>query len=229
MTNTIIFDVGGTLLDSPDLFQSLSNLFPDRNDKAEISLKLREHILSKYQRVAYGEIEYVSIETMVSNSLKLIANESNLEDKSMYAKETLYRVFLDHAQPVEGLYEVLDYCKTKNIEMNIASDADIPLLYLELEKFGIAKYFRHCFISDELKAYKPSELFLGAIRNSLPLGGKTIFVGDSEADILSGEKLGIRTVYLGKNEPTAKPTYRINTLIEFIELLENEMPDMHVR
>jgi len=225
MTKTIIFDVGGTLVDAPDLFLELSNLYPDLIRKEEIQLKLRESILSNYQRVAYGEIGYMSIETIVSNALKSMAGESRLEDKSCYAKETLYRVFLEHIRPVEGLREVLEYCKTNQIEMYIASDADVPLLHLELEKLGIAKYFGKCFISDELKAYKPSDAFVEAIRNSLQPGNEAIFVGDSEADIVSGEKLGIRTVYLGRNEPQRKPTYRINHLMELVDLLKNDMPD----
>jgi HAD superfamily hydrolase (TIGR01549 family) len=225
MINTIIFDVGGTLLEAPDPFMALSNLYPDESRKKEIQLELQESILSNYQRVAYGEIEYMSIETIVSNTLKSTAEKLDIEDKSGYAREILYQVFLEHAMPVEGLNEILEYCKTNHIEMYIASDADIPLLHLELEKFGIAKYFRRCFISDELKAYKPSDAFVEAIRSVLSAGDEAIFVGDSEADLLSGEKLGIRTVYLGKNEPRSKPTYRVNTLGDLIDLLKNEMPD----
>jgi len=219
MIDTVIFDVGGTLVDAPDLFLSLSELFPDDRRKGQIQSKLRESVLGNYQRAANGEIGYMSIETIVANALQSIAAEFDVEDHSASARAALYRVFLDHARPVAGLHAVLEHCQRNNIEMYIASDADIPLLYLELEKLGIRGYFRECFVSDEIKAYKPSDDFIEAIRGSLSPHREAIFVGDTDADIRSGEKLGIKTVYLGRNEPRAKPTYRISTLLELVDLL----------
>jgi HAD superfamily hydrolase (TIGR01549 family) len=94
---------------------------------------------------------------------------------------------------------VLEFLKSKNTRLLICSDADAEVLNHELTKFKITDYFEHVFISNNLKAYKPNDKVISTLNNFLTGNREeALFVGDSRQDIITGQKLGIKTAYINR-------------------------------
>jgi FMN phosphatase YigB (HAD superfamily) len=103
----------------------------------------------------------------------------------------------------------------------VASDADAELIYAQFEKYQWSNYFCQSFISSEVKAYKPNEAFVAVLNDAIHKYEKqeVIFVGDSDVDIETGKRLGVRTALIGKsNQKQYNEDYSLSSLLELLDL-----------
>ena len=196
MIKTVIFDVGGTLIGAPDLFRVMAEQFyENEGNKNALYDRLKIHFMTQYKRMSADLEEFKSIEDTICNTLSHIFPKLKFSDNKNKAKQVYYDTFLYKSFLYNDTIEILDFLQTKKIELIVASDADSEILHLELEKYNIAKYFKMLFVSEELKAYKPSWRFVKSLQNELCIKtNETIFIGDSDVDILTGKRLGVYTV-----------------------------------
>jgi phosphoglycolate phosphatase-like HAD superfamily hydrolase len=50
-------------------------------------------------------------------------------------------------------------------------------------------------VSGDIEAYKPSDTFVAALRPHVASPENSLFVGDNGVDVVTGQKLGVRTVH----------------------------------
>lgn len=201
MIHTIIFDVGGTLVDAPDIFDILS----------EGNLELKKKMAEKFQHIYSGGRFYA-----VKDILNRIMHDFSIDIK---ADEVYRDVFINKSYLFKETSEVLKLLKNKTI-LIIASDADSDVLIPELKKLDIYKYFNQILISSDIKAYKNSEKFAKKI---IPLLNRPyeeiLFVGDSPVDIEIAKKICVKSVYIKRTERDIVSDYVITDLKEIMKLI----------
>lgn len=126
---------------------------------------------------------------------------------------------------LEGAKEILDTIYTR-YRLYIASNGILQVQRKRIAGAGISRYFENVFISEELGAEKPSELFFERAFSKIPGFRKehAIIIGDSlTSDIAGGAAAGIKTCYFNpkRKAHNASPTFEITRLSMLETLLEN--------
>lgn len=90
-------------------------------------------------------------------------------------------------------------------KLHIISNGFSEVQYKKMENSGLSKFFTKIFISEEIKAPKPSpEIFLHALKNSNARKEESLMIGDSwEVDIVGAMNVGIDQVYYTPERGTA--------------------------
>jgi len=127
MIHTVIFDIGGTLIGSPDLFSELSKLFPCSTGDSEIYKRLKTVLMNDYLAIGNELMEFEIIENIIMKTLKIVSEELGCDDKSIYAKECYYDTFVNHSFLYEDTLDTLDHLRSKDVKLIVASDADAEL------------------------------------------------------------------------------------------------------
>lgn len=201
MIHTIIFDVGGTLVDAPDIFDILSN-----NNQ-----ELKKKIIEKFQSIYSGE-EFYPVKGILNRVMRDLSTD-------ITADKIYVDTFVNKSHLFKESLEVLNAMHGK-IELIIASDADSDVLIPELKKLGIYKYFNKILISSDFKAYKPSDKF---VKSLLPFikspYNQVLFVGDSSVDVETAKKIGAKSVYIRRTPKKLKADYEITSLKELLSLI----------
>ena len=201
MIHTIIFDVGGTLVDAPDIFDILS----------EGNQEIKKKIVERFQKLYAGK-EFYSVKEILNK----VARDLSLK---IHADKVYTDTFINRSYLFKESLEVLESMKGK-IDLIIASDADSDVLIPELKKLGIHKYFSTILISSEFKAYKPSDKFIEKMRLFLKKPYNNIlFVGDSSVDMETAKKIGAKSVYIRRTPKRLNSDYEITNLKELSPLL----------
>jgi putative hydrolase of the HAD superfamily len=96
-----------------------------------------------------------------------------------------------------GTNEMLEYLKKRGYMMYIITNGFIEVQYKKLEVADIAKFFEKVFISEEVKATKPSkEIFEYAIMSANARKKSCLMIGDDmDADIGGAISFGIDAIY----------------------------------
>lgn len=105
---------------------------------------------------------------------------------------------------VEDAMTVLTELKRKNYKLQIITNGFREVQRAKLNTSGIAHFFDHVFISEDLNYPKPDiRVFQHAIRSSNAKKEKSIMIGDNwETDILGARNFGIDQVYFKKDTKT---------------------------
>lgn len=131
---------------------------------------------------------------------------------------------------IDGTYELLDKLKDKYKLIAISNGVSYSFRR-RMFKSGLIDYFDNVITSEEARISKPDvKIFEYACRKSNIENidkSKFIILGDSlTSDIQGGINFNIDTCYFNKdkviNNTRIKPTYEINNLIEFIDILNKE-------
>jgi HAD superfamily hydrolase (TIGR01549 family) len=196
MIRTAIFDIGGTLLGAPDLFMETAEQFQKfALDQTNHYNRMKNAFMKLYRTMSSDELPFVSIEDTLCKTLAELFPEMKDQDLKGFSKQVIYDTFLNKAYLYEDSIEILEFFLNKGTKILVASDADSDLLHLEFQKFNLTKYFHQCFISEEIKAYKPSWTFVDRVKSVLSDSpNEVLFIGDSDVDICMGKRLGVGTV-----------------------------------
>jgi FMN phosphatase YigB (HAD superfamily) len=217
LVQTVIFDIGGTLLGAPDLFSQLSVLFPEQSAYD----RLKSALMEEYGSIANGRKPFATMKEIIGNALRTVSAELGCADVSDRAGEVYYSTFVTQSWLYDDTISILEYLQSRGISMIVASDGDSELLYDEFRMHGLGKYFHRIFISSEVGAYKPSDKFVSALMPETGGSpGSVLFVGDSECDIVTGRKLGVHTVLKGDATVCVSPDYRIERLAELEKIID---------
>ena len=99
---------------------------------------------------------------------------------------------------VKGAEQLLGYLKSKGYALFIITNGFSQVQHKKLETAGIKHYFRKIFISEEVKAPKPSrQIFEFALKSANAPKSSSLMVGDDfHSDVLGALNIGIDVVYL---------------------------------
>ena len=213
---TILFDLDGTLVDTaPDLMAA------------------HNHVMKKYGK---SQKKLSDIKTLASRGAWIMMQRSFKEEiKDEETKKKMVSEFIDfyskninkESKPIEGVFEFLNWAKTKNISMGVCTNKKEHLAIDLLKKINMYKYFEYVAGADTFEFNKPDPRHLTNVVEII--GGnlkKTIMIGDSEVDAMSADnaKLPFVLVENGYTEKTAKEIKHdvlIKNFVNFEKVIEN--------
>lgn len=140
-----------------------------------------------------------------------------------------YQFYLSQqGQIFSGAMELLDTLIDRGYEVYAATNGITSIQTGRLTKSGLASYFNHVFISEQLRTQKPDALFYERIGQQIPgfSKDKTVMIGDSlTADIQGGNNAGIDTIWYNphhlKNKTQAQPTFEVHSYQELLNCLDS--------
>lgn len=183
MVKVVVFDIGGTLIGANDLFLETCKVLGRP--------ELHEDLRNKFWEVA-GNNPDLSEDQALMLASSLIAQIHGLDESLVAGLSD--EVFISSSKLHDGVFDVLSFLKEEGVLMFVASDSDFELMIRELKKHNIFNFFSDILTSSLVKAYKPSDVFVKRIHQSIidkcPVPEKIFFVGDSDADIKSALRLG---------------------------------------
>ena len=99
---------------------------------------------------------------------------------------------------VEGAVELLDYLTLRGYHLFIITNGFREVQLKKIEVSGLQKYFTKVYISENIKAPKPSQkIFEHAIKSSNAKKETSLMIGDDfQTDIVGALRFGIDTVWL---------------------------------
>lgn len=215
----IFFDIGGTLIGSPDLFYYIASKY-ENGDKDKISKVIRE----KYDEIYANKDEsaFKSVNDILKIVLKEVAVDMKLEDLSSFSHEYYENFYFKKAYLYDDVLECLTELKKKKVKLIVLSDSDSDILIGELKKLDIYKYFDGFVISGDVNAYKPADKIINTALNFCNVRTKQMFmVGNSDMDILSAEKMKATSILINRRgkKINYKSEYTITSLNELIKII----------
>ena len=220
MVKAIIFDVGGTLLGATNLFE---NILADN-----VSIEVHDAIYELLAKEFFQQImdcrngsSFKRVVEIIAIAIEAVNNEKNNCLSAANAEQVYWNTFVRDSFVIHDADRALEKLAEKKVELFVASDADAELIYAQFEKHQWSNYFHQSFISSEVRAYKPDNVFVAALNNAISNYEKNevIFVGDSEVDIETGRKLGVRTALISNsNQKRYNEDYSISSLLELLDL-----------
>jgi len=220
MVKAVIFDVGGTLLGATDLFE---NILADH-----VSVEAHDEIYKRLVKEFFQQVgdcrngsSFKRVVEIIAMAIEAVNREKDNCLSLANAEQVYWNTFVRDSFVIHDADRALEKLAEKKVQLFVASDADAELIYAQFEKHKWSNYFHQSFISSEVRAYKPNDVFVVALNNAISNFEKNevIFVGDSEVDIETGRKLGVKTALIGKsNQKRYNEDYSISSLLELLDL-----------
>ena len=212
---TILFDLDGTLVDTaPDLMAA------------------HNHVMKKYGK---KEKKLSDIKTLASRGAWIMMQRSFKEEiRDEETKKKMVHEFIDfyskninnESKPIKGIFEFLNWAKSKNISMGVCTNKKEFLAIDLLKKIDMYNYFEYVAGADTFEFNKPDPRHLTSVIEIM--GGdlkKTIMVGDSEVDAMSALNAKLPFVlvkdgYTEKNENEIKHDELISNFVGFENIIK---------
>ena len=181
-----IFDMDGTLIESLMVWDVLWCRFGEKylNDKS----------------FSPSEEDDKKVRTLtLKDAMNLIHKNYNIgesgEELLAFANLTLADFYENKVELKNGVKQFLDYCKSKNVKMCIASATDPDLVNLAIKRCGIGHYFLKIFSCGAInKGKEEPDIFLLARDFLGEKTEETWVFEDSLVAIETADKIGMPTV-----------------------------------
>ena len=212
---TILFDLDGTLVDTaPDLIEAHNHVMKKFGHKPKK--------LSDIKSLA-GRGAWMMMQRSFKNEIKDEKIKKKMVDEfiSFYAKN-----INNESKPIKGIFEFLEWAKSKNISMGVCTNKREVLAVDLLKKINMYKYFEYVAGADTFEFNKPDPRHLTNIIEII--GGdlnKTIMVGDSEVDANTANNANVPFVlvkdgYTEKSAKDIKHDELINDFVDFEKIIQ---------
>lgn len=167
----VVFDLDGTLLNTIKDLNSATNYALAKNGYAEVS------VLETTNFIGNG------IKNLIKRSLK--GKTDNLDNVFADFKSYYYKNYNIDTIPYDGIYDVINYLKSKNIKLGVLSNK-VDRLTKSLIDFHFPNTFSYVLGEKSLEARKPGTLGLEEVSNALGVDmSNIIYIGDSDVDVLT--------------------------------------------
>jgi len=211
MTDAMLFDIDGTLIDHKKAQKlALRDFFTDHcvdlNTDCEtfISLwsKAGEHYFGKYMS---GEVSFHDIRALRCQSVFSSCDVSLTWDDA----QRLFHTYLSYYERHWALFDDVLPCleKLEDMPMGVISNGDSSEQRKKLKATGLSDMFEAVVISEDIGTPKPSkDIFVYAVDALGTSPQETYYVGDDlYADVYGSANAGMKPVYLRRyGEPCPK-------------------------
>ena len=238
--SAVLFDLFDTLV----MFEP--SLLPKVTLNGETWNSTAQHVFTQ-MRSSLGKMEFTDFyEPFVESHRELL--ELRKKDLREYPNRKRFEIFMEktglkgddglveqfvrsHMEALRGAMvypehhtEVLWYLKDKGYRLSVVSNFDhAPTARGLLAKFGIADFFEHIVISEDIGWRKPhGKIFESALASLGESPSDAIFIGDNpEADITGSSDCGIDSVWVKRKEQfiRTKPKFIIKDLKDLKEII----------
>ena len=211
---TILFDLDGTIINTaPDLMSA------------------HNHVMKKFGHPVkeLGEIKNLAGKgawMMMQRSFKKEVTDEKIKKEMTNEFIDFYsKNIANNSKPINGIFEFLDWAKTKKISMAICTNKQERLAIDLLKKLKLFDYFEYVAGSDTFNFNKPDPRHLTDVVEII--GGdlkKTIMVGDSEVDEMAATNARLPFVlvadgYTEKSADQIKHDFYIKDYIDFDKII----------
>ena len=211
---TILFDLDGTIINTaPDLMAA------------------HNHVMKKFGHPVkeLGEIKNLAGKgawMMMQRSFKKEVTDEKIKKEMTNEFIDFYsKKIANDSKPINGIFEFLDWAKTKKISMAICTNKQERLAVDLLKKLKLFDYFEYVAGSDTFNYNKPDPRHLTDVVEII--GGdlkKTIMVGDSEVDEMAAVNAKLPFVlvadgYTEKSADQIKHDFYIKDYLDFDKII----------
>jgi HAD superfamily hydrolase (TIGR01509 family) len=178
----VIFDLDGTLVDSMGIWAKIDEEYLKKyNDKVPANLQEEITHLTLTETALYFKNKF-----NIKDDPELIINKWNSMAHYHYSNTIKLK---------DGVIEYLNYLRTNNIKIALATSNSVPLLEATLKSNNIFNYFDSISTTEEVKKSKsyPDIYLLAA--NKLNLNPSECLVFEDIVQAVKGAKLAGMTVY----------------------------------
>lgn len=148
------------------------------------------------------------------------------EEYIAFFKEELPRCI----KPMEHLYPVLDYFKSKGVPMAVITNGSVQVQGAKIAQLGIRDYFDTVIISAEAGIKKPHpDIYAIALQRLNMAPADVWFIGDHpQNDVAGAVKCGIQAIWMARDnvwddQLEHKPHKSIRNLQELVPIYENAL------
>ena len=211
---TILFDLDGTIINTaPDLMSA------------------HNHVMKKFGHPVkeLGEIKNLAGKgawMMMQRSFKKEVTDEKIKKEMTNEFIDFYsKNIANDSKPINGIFEFLDWAKTKKISMAICTNKQERLAVDLLRRLKLFNYFEYVAGSDTFNYNKPDPRHLTDVVEII--GGdlkKTIMVGDSEVDEMAATNAKLPFVlvadgYTEKSADQIKHDFYIKDYLGFDKII----------
>lgn len=226
MRELLVFDFFGTLVETRDSFSMGCKMLGRELslDPVELRREWTRRWNIVYKEVVSSEewrnIRWVREESLrgALSSLKVGFDRVDVSR----AVHSFLKVLVARSEMYGGAKNLLEWAKPRT-KLGIISNSDSGVFWPIFNRLGIEKYVEREFIrvSEEERSYKPDTKMLLSLMEEANVGpGGTVFVGDSNEDVLMGRRAGALSVLVDRGkEVSRKPHLVVKRLDELIPLL----------
>lgn len=211
MIRAAIFDMDGLLIDSEPLWQEAEiEIFsklgvPLTNDMCRQTTGLRIEEVVHHWRTHYPwyhrSVKQVSEDIIAGVCSRILAAP----------------------KPMAGVGYILDFFKSRNIKMALASSSAYVLIHAVMQALGIENYFEFVYSAEEEEYGKPDPgIYRSALKKLQVKAEECIAFEDSYNGILSAKGAGIKTIAVPEPSVWDLPKFdtadlKLQSLLEFNE------------
>lgn len=209
----IFIDLDGTLLDISSKYY-LAHMIAAKKFNIK-ALSFKRYWILKRKKITENEIMKIDVN---SNKYKLYEKERKklLEDEDVLTQDVLF----------PGVPQLLKNLKKKNKLYLITLRNEKNALKNQLIRLNIKSYFNQVLSYPPGK--KPVETKISMIRN-IGFHLEDMIIGDTEADIAAGKKLGIRTIAVASGIRTSHYLKQFKPDLLIKSILKLSVTGYHVR
>lgn len=223
----LLFDLDHTLLD----FDSAEDIALTQLLKEEGVEDIRAYkdYYVPMNKALWKDLEQkkISKADLVNTRFSKLFAHFGIEKDGLYLAERYQFYLAQQGQVYSGAMELLDNLIDRGYELYAATNGITTIQTGRMAHSGLAPYFNHIFISEQLQTQKPDALFYQKIGQLIPefTREKSLMIGDSlTADIQGGNNAGIDTIWYNpqhlENKTQAHPTYEVHSYQEILEILD---------
>ncbi len=158
-----------------------------------------ERAHEKYRVIRYDELREVTNAVWVSETLRNLNFEANVDDPRMNAALNVF--FQDYIDSLElrPCAERLLKKTSENFKLGLISNFTYaPVVYSSIKQLGISQYFNAVVVSGDAGWRKPhKKIFTDALKHLRVKPEEAVFIGDSPLeDVKGATEAGIQTVFV---------------------------------
>ena len=184
--NTVVFDLDGTLIDSLPAIHVALNQILDGEGMATVTREQVRELVGFGAKWMINEIHEILGRPINDAKLRQLTN--------LYLKAYMQNS-AKHTIVYEGVYEVLEILNEAGVKMGVCTNKPGPTTRPVLESLNLDHFFGAIVSEDDVKNRKPDAQHV--LQTIKAVGGSvfsSVFVGDSETDMLAAQNTGIPAI-----------------------------------
>jgi putative hydrolase of the HAD superfamily len=192
--NAVLFDLGGTLIDSAELFETFRRILSlkgIRRSSREVANAMRD---AELELKEFGDDVPKDTDYYVRWNLNVL-HRLRIYDRDTDLAEEIDKHWFDYMEirPHSGLHDVLDKLSESGFKLGIITNGYESDLEKILPRLSLQDFFDILVAADTIGKKKPDpEIFLYAVRKLNISPSEAAFVGDEyEIDYVGAEKAGL--------------------------------------